>query len=81
MPVKPKKKKTASCPKPATLDPCVLLKALEDHVLGKKEMTASQVSAALALLKKALPEMFETGARKKNAGKAASHEDALELLE
>ena len=34
-----------------------LVNRLTDHVLGKVEMTASQVTAALGLLKKALPDL------------------------
>ncbi len=34
-----------------------IVKRLEDHVLGKVEMTATQVSAALGLLRKAVPDL------------------------
>ena len=34
-----------------------LVNRLTDHVLGKVEMTATQVTAALGLLKKALPDL------------------------
>lgn len=35
----------------------MLINRLKDHVLGKCEMTASQVSAALKILRKTLPEL------------------------
>lgn len=35
----------------------LLAKRLEDHVLGKQEMTKTQVTAATALLKKTLPDL------------------------
>jgi hypothetical protein len=34
-----------------------IVKRLEDHVLGKVEMTASQVTAALGLLRKCVPDL------------------------
>ncbi|MGI9386195.1 MAG: hypothetical protein ACR2OX_02080 [Methyloligellaceae bacterium] len=40
---------------------CNLISRLADHALGKVEMTTSQVSAALGLLKKALPDLSTTG--------------------
>jgi hypothetical protein len=55
-----------------------LIEALEQHVLGEKEMTATQVSAALALLKKTLPDMVDP--LRKGAAKSG-HEDALKELE
>ena len=56
-----------------------LIEALEQHVLGEKEMTATQVSAALALLKKTLPDM--TDPARKGGGSRSPHEDALKELE
>jgi hypothetical protein len=35
----------------------LLVKSLEDHVLEGKELSASQVTAALGLLKKAVPDL------------------------
>lgn len=61
-----------------------LIEALEQHVLGKKEMTSTQVSAALALLKKTMPDMSEPLRRlmqENNSNAALSHEDALKDLE
>ena len=37
-----------------------ILNALIEHVEGKREMSASQVSAGLGLLKKALPDLTTT---------------------
>jgi hypothetical protein len=34
-----------------------LVNALENHVLGRRKMTASQVSAALGLLRKCVPDL------------------------
>ncbi|MDA7948081.1 MAG: hypothetical protein MPJ78_11475 [Hyphomicrobiaceae bacterium] len=39
-----------------------LIARLADHALGTTEMTPSQVSAALGLLKKAVPDLSTTGA-------------------
>ena len=38
-----------------------LIARMADHALGKAEMSPSQVSAALGLLKKALPDLSTTG--------------------
>ena len=59
-----------------------LIEALERHVLGEKEMTATQVNAALALLKKTLPDLSEP-LRKimQEKAPAATHEEALHELE
>jgi hypothetical protein len=59
-----------------------LIEALEQHVLGEKEMTATQVNAALALLKKTLPDLSEP-VRKlmQEAAPPRAHEDALKELE
>ena len=38
-----------------------LIARMADHALGKVEMTPSQVSAALGLLKKALPDLSTAG--------------------
>jgi len=64
------------------IDVLSLIEALENHVIHGAEMTSTQVSAALALLKKTLPDI----AADKKAGKedpvekALRHEDALEKL-
>ena len=59
-----------------------MIEALEQHVLGQKEMTATQVNAALALLKKTMPDMSEP-IRKlmKETETSKAHEDALKELE
>lgn len=59
-----------------------LIEALEQHVLGEKEMTATQVNAALALLKKTLPDLSEPSRKAlKDAESPKAHEDALKELE
>lgn len=60
-----------------------IIDALEKHVMGAQEMSATQVSAALALLKKTLPDIADN-TRKAEAAPiiaALSHEDALSALE
>ncbi len=60
----------------------LLIKALEDHVIKNTEMSSTQVNAALALLKKALPDIALP--KIEIAGKQdinISHEDALKELE
>ena len=75
-------KKAASTNMREKINVLALIEALELHVLGKNKMTATQVSAALALLKKTLPDLSEP-ARKlvKEAEPAKAHEDALQELE
>ena len=59
-----------------------LIEALEQHVLGEKKMTATQVSAALALLKKTLPDLPEPLRRlMQETEPSKAHEDALRELE
>jgi len=64
-----------------------IIDALEQHVLGEKKMTATQVGAALALLKKTLPDMTAQGIAPTAAQSEvlkrdiAAHEDALGALE
>ena len=41
----------------ARISTAKLIKQLEDHALGKLELRPTQVSAALGLLKKALPDL------------------------
>jgi hypothetical protein len=64
----------------ARINVAALLEALELHALGNKKMTATQVNAALALLKKTLPDLPEPP-RKPPAEKGISHEEALKELE
>jgi hypothetical protein len=59
-----------------------LIEALEQHVLGEKKMTSTQVSAALALLKKTLPDLSEPARRPlPETESPQAHEDALQELE
>lgn len=59
-----------------------LIAALEMHVLGAREMKPTQVSAALALLKKILPDAAGRGKAAKEGRKTRrAHEDALRELE
>jgi hypothetical protein len=74
-----KKKKIADLR--AQINVAALIEALEQHVLGEKEMTATQVSAALALLKKTLPDLSEPVRKLLTAQEATPHEDALQELE
>lgn len=56
-----------------------LIEALEQHILGEKEMNATQVNAALALLKKTLPDIADPARKDKKS--VSLHEDALKELE
>lgn len=59
-----------------------IIEALEQHVLGEKEMTSTQVNAALALLKKTLPDLSDPVRRTAaESAPACAHEDALQELE
>lgn len=53
-----------------------LIRALERHVLKGTEMKPTQLTAALALLKKVLPDLASL-----DGGPAFSYEDALRELE
>lgn len=46
----------------------VLLKRLEDHVIGKCELTATQISAANILLRKSIPDLTATEITGANGG-------------
>ena len=54
-----------------------IINRLESHVNGTVELTASQVTAALGLLKKTLPDLQAT---ELSGGLTVSHEDALDQL-
>lgn len=79
----PKKKKATGTRKRdperlrTRIDALTIIETLEQHVIGKKKMSPTQVRAALALLQKTLPDM--TGIAR--AASAAAHEDALKDLE
>lgn len=61
------------------IDVVALIEALEDHVIRGVEMTSTQVNAALALLKKILPDL--RGMATAEDERELSHEEALEALE
>ncbi len=62
------------------IDARLLVEALERHALGEIKMTSTQVSAALALLKKVMPDI-STSKVDKNKNQTLSHEEALKKLE
>lgn len=80
---RPAKKAPARKDPRRTIDARAIIDALEQHVLGAKKMTSTQVSAALALLKKTLPDLAaqapDSAAKDKETTRA--HEDALRALE
>lgn len=55
-----------------------ILRALIEHAEGTREMSSSQVTAGLGLLKKAMPDLSSV---EMNANVTTSHEDALKDLE
>lgn len=57
-----------------------LIRALEAHVHGDRTLSALQVRAALALLKKRLPDLTSAPAPTKGKKKPARHEDRLKDL-
>lgn len=62
------------------IDVVALVEALQMHALGEKKMAATQVSAAIALLKKVLPDLpGSVGAGEEN--KIKTHEEALKELD
>jgi hypothetical protein len=81
---KKKKKKAAAINEMREkIDVLGLIEALELHVLGHSKMTATQVSAALALLRKTLPDLLSVPVQKllRKAAPPKAHEDALKELE
>ena len=62
------------------IDIPALLGALQDHALGGEKMTTTQVSAAIALLKKVLPDL-PAPVRRAEDKAVLSHEEALQELE
>lgn len=46
----------------------VLLKRLEDHVVGKVDLTATQINAANILLRKSIPDLTATELTGKDGG-------------
>jgi hypothetical protein len=60
-----------------------LIDALQEHALGKNKMTTTQVSAAIALLKKVVPDLpgSVAAALADNTDALRAHEEALRELE
>jgi len=67
----------------SSIDARALVDVLERHALGEIKMSTSQVSAALALLKKVMPDISTLSSKgeKEEDEKFLSHEEALEELE
>jgi len=64
------------------IDVFSLIDVLERHALGEIKMTSTQVSAALALLKKVMPDISSSVTKsKKENDKIKTHEEALKELE
>ena len=66
----------------SSIDAMALLDILERHALGEIKMTNTQVSAALALLKKVMPDISSSkSSETSKTRKDYSHEAALKELE
>jgi len=67
----------------SNIDTAKLIEALQAHALGETKMTTTQVSAAIALLKKVMPDLPGSAAAtlKENTQALKSHEEALRELE
>lgn len=76
---RPKRRRSTKDPRDR-IDADALIAALERHIMGERDMTSTQVSAALALLKQVLPDM-PPPARRVIEKAEALHEDALKELE
>jgi hypothetical protein len=66
-----------------TIDTDALVAALQAHALGQEKMASTQVSAAIALLKKVMPDLPVT-AHQRMADierRIRTHEEALKELE
>jgi len=55
-----------------------ILNALIEHAEGRRDMSASQVSAGLGLLKKVMPDLSQM---QMDASVTTSHEEALDELD
>lgn len=76
------RKKTGRKDLRSAINVTAIIDALEQHILGNKKMTSTQVAAALALLKKTLPDAAAQSVQGKDAAKdIRAHEDALGALE
>jgi hypothetical protein len=75
--------KNKTTTQPGEIDVATLVEALQGHALGFTEMTSTQVNAAIALLKKALPDLPASvaAALAENTKALKSHEEALRELE
>ena len=85
-PKKIKMKKKHSKPLREQIAALASSRARENYILGKKKMDATQVNAALALLRKRMPDLMRKSVSPaKRAAKkkpdTAAHEDALKDLE
>jgi hypothetical protein len=63
----------------AKIQSCLLIKMLEDHALLGKEAKKSQISAAIALLRKTIPDLQSIEGSLEHRHR--KHEDALKDLE
>ena len=57
----------------------MIVKRLEDHILGKVEMTSSQVSAASILIKKTLPDLQSVQVEKQTPYNSIENKTVEEL--
>ena len=83
-PQKIKMKKKPSKPLREQIAALAIIRALEEHILGQNKMSATQVTAALALLRKRLPDLLKKAVAPPRSPKKktpAAHEDALKELE
>ncbi|MDF3022794.1 MAG: hypothetical protein K0R10_155 [Alphaproteobacteria bacterium] len=77
-------KKKHSKPLREQIAALAIIRALEEHILGQNKMSATQVTAALALLRKRLPDLLKKTLNSPRSAKKkpdAAHEDALKDLE
>ena len=63
----------------ALIEVDLMIGRLQDHVLGKAELTSTQVSAALGLLKKTMPDLPSSLAV--TAKSELSHDDLIDELD
>jgi len=68
---------------PGDINVAGLIRALQQHALGENDMSSTQVSAAIALLKKVVPDLpgSVATALAENTDALRSHEEALRELE
>lgn len=62
------------------IDVPTILKALEDHIVNGRDMTVTQVNAALAILKRVYPE-DKPNTKQNDIETTLTHEEALKLLD